>query len=274
MFGNFTEWSDVKSQFAILSFWQVCRSGQQLLLSGYSLDLHIMDECIEHGSSTVIECIALGIERAASICQARGIRMPSCLVLLGDNTVKELKNQILFKYACNLVGRRKFRIVTFQFLRKSHTHDKIDQLWGIVARRISNEPKLLDPSSTINVIESELKRPGVRQWVGTTTHLNVGKLDATRDWKVQWDPQGSKLEGGLLEDSTANHSFIFLCRGGLCLTKKQYRRCWFLNVQLHKQHQLSKHLCTCFHMSISQTELEAGGNVTPWQTSLKCYATT
>lgn len=179
-----------------------------------------MDECLEHGSSTVIECIALGIERAAAICEARGTRLPSCLCLLGDNTVKELKNQILMKYACNMVGRRKFRIITFQFLRKSHTHDKVDQLWGIVARRISNEPKLLDPTSTIQVMESELKRPGVRQWIGATTHLNVDKLNATRDWKVQWDDQGSKLEGGLLEDSTANHAFIFLSRGGPRFLKK------------------------------------------------------
>ena len=105
-------------------------------------------------------------------------------MLLGDNTVKELKNQFLILYAANLISRRKFRMVTFQFLRKSHTHDKIDALWGVIARRISNETRLLDADSTVAVVQQELQRPGLRQWVGSTTELNISKFDSSRDWKT------------------------------------------------------------------------------------------
>ena len=126
------------------------------------------------------------------------------------------------KYACNMVGRRKFphHHLPVSFA-SSHTHGQGGPIMGDSGTTKSvTSPKLLDPTSTIQVMESELKRPGVRQWIGATTHLNVDKLNATRDWKVQWDDQGSKLEGGLLEDSTANHAFIFLSRGGPRFLKK------------------------------------------------------
>jgi len=138
-------------------------------------------------------------------------------MLLGDNTVKELKNQFLLLYASNLISRRKFRMITFQYLRKSHTHDKIDALWGVIARRIANETRLLDADSTVFVVQQELQRPGLRQWVGSTTELNISKFNASRDWKNHWSPQGTKLQGGLLEDATANHAFILLCRKGQLL---------------------------------------------------------
>ena len=72
--------------------------------------------------------------------------MPTKLLICGDNTVRELKNQFLLAYISNLVGRRKMRMAGLYFLRKSHTHDRIDQVWGVVARRIANTDQILDAS--------------------------------------------------------------------------------------------------------------------------------
>lgn len=174
-----------------------------------------MDENCPHGSATITELVAQGIEKVAELCTQRGTRFPGSLLLLGDNTVREMKNTFLMSYLKTLVGQRKFRMAAMLYLRKSHTHDKIDQVWGLLSRCISHEDTLLDPESTIKVITRELQRPGIRQWIGSTTHVNVTKLDATRNWREHWKPQGARLEGGLLEDSKANHSFIFLCRKGL-----------------------------------------------------------
>jgi len=173
-----------------------------------------MDETCKHGSSTIAELVARGLERVADVCRQRGRRFPSTFLLLGDNTVRESKNQWVLKYISNLVGRRKLRLAGMAFLRKSHTHDRIDQLWGIVARRIANQDSMLDAQSVVEIVKMELERPGIRAWIGAHTQLHVQKLDATRNWRDNWLAQGITLEGGLLEDATANHVFMMMARKG------------------------------------------------------------
>lgn len=179
-----------------------------------------MDESCPHGSATVAEIVAQALEQVWDICKKRGTCFPSSVILLGDNTVRELKNQYMLQYMSNLIARRKIRMGGILFLRKSHTHDKIDQLWGLLARRISNTDTLLDPESTIEVITKELQRPGIRQWIGSTTELHISKLNATRNWRDNWKTQGVALEGGLLEDATANHSFVMMSRKGPTVKSK------------------------------------------------------
>ena len=173
-----------------------------------------MDEPTRHDSTAVVEIIAKGLERVASICQKRGTSMPTKVIIFGDNTVRELKNQYCLDYMMNMVAKRKVRMFGAYFLRKSHTHDRIDQLWGVLARRISNCDCILHAEDTIGVIKEELSRPGVRAWLGSTTELHVQKLDACRDWKAAWQNQGIKLEGGLLEDASSNHVFLMMQRKG------------------------------------------------------------
>ena len=100
--------------------------------------MHVLDDPTRHDSSAVTEIISLGLERVASICQRRGVSMPTKAIMFGDNTVRELKNQFCMDYMAHMVAKRKMRLFASYFLRKSHTHDKIDQLWGVVARRIAN----------------------------------------------------------------------------------------------------------------------------------------
>ena len=183
-------------------------------LFGYSLELFVMDEPTRHDASCITECIARGIERVSEICHRLGRRVPSKLVILGDNTVRELKNQINLGYASRLCALRKMRICMIMFLRKSHTHDRIDQVWGILARRIANTDCLLDPTDTIQCIEAELRRPGLRTFLGSSCEIHVQKLDSVRDWKSQWERHGVSLSGGLLEDASGNHSFMMFQRKG------------------------------------------------------------
>ena len=195
-----------------------------------------MDDPTRHDSTAVVEIIGKGLERVACICQNRGVSMPSKVIVFGDNTVRELKNQYCFDYMMNIVGKRKMRLFGAFFLRKSHTHDRIDQLWGVLARRISNCDSILHAEDTINIIKEELSRPGVRAWLGSTTELHVQKLDACRDWKSMWKTQGISLKGGLLEDTSANHVFLFLQRKGWYWVGKAKYKFYTLNYKLYTLH--------------------------------------
>lgn len=106
--------------------------------------------------------------------------MPQTLIICGDNTVRELKNQFNFAYLAQLLGRRKMKMAAMLYLRKSHTHDRIDQLWGVISRRISCTDSLLTDEDTIQCIRSELSRPGVRSWIGSKCEPHVEKLNCVR----------------------------------------------------------------------------------------------
>ena len=98
--------------------------------------------------------------RVSCICERRGINLPQNQMIYGDNTVRELKNQFNFAYLAQLLGRRKMELAAMLYLRKSHTHDKIDQLWGVISRRIACTDSLLTDEDTIQTIRSELSSIG------------------------------------------------------------------------------------------------------------------
>ena len=133
--------------------------------------------------------------------------MPTKAIMFGDNTVRELKNQFCMDYMAHMVAKRKMRLFASYFLRKSHTHDKIYQLWGVVARRIANCDSTLRAERHPQDCPAGAKSPCVRAWLGSTTELHVQKLDACREWKNFWKPVGVTLSGGLLEDVSSNHVF-------------------------------------------------------------------
>lgn len=53
--------------------------------------------------------IAASMEDIVAKCRSRGAPAPHTLVLLGDNTVKELKNRFVFGYLCSLLKAMKLQ---------------------------------------------------------------------------------------------------------------------------------------------------------------------
>lgn len=173
-----------------------------------------MDEATKHDSNCIVQIVAEGLEKLATICQRRNQPMPSKLVLISDNTVREVKNSHCMAYLQNLCGLRKMRLCAMLFLRKSHTHCRLDQCFGILARRVANTDQILDATDTCNLLQKELERPGFRAWVGSTTEVSVSKLDATLNWRDHFRCQGASVSGGLLVDATANHVFVMMQQKG------------------------------------------------------------
>ena len=139
---------------------------------------------------------------------------PHTLLVLSDNTVRECKNSYFLMYLSNLVARFKLKAAGLLNLRKAHSHNAIDQLWGILARRIASTDALQSPESVKQVLLEELHRPALRSWLGIQTEVLVDKLDCVRAWKSHFEPQQVKLQGGLREDDKANHLFLAMLRRG------------------------------------------------------------
>lgn len=158
--------------------------------------------------------VAETLEKISQICRKRNQSMPSKLVLISDNTVREVKNSHCMSYLAHLVARRKMRLCAMLMLRKSHTHCRLDQVFGVLARRIANTDRILNADDTCDVLNQEIRRPGFRAWIGSTCEANASKLDGCLNWRDHFTPQGVSLSGRLLVDATSNHSFVFLQHKG------------------------------------------------------------
>ncbi|CAE7274660.1 unnamed protein product [Symbiodinium sp. CCMP2592] len=173
---------------------------------GYTLHIRVADETVKHDSSFVLDLVAETLEKVHDICVDRKQRMPDQIILaVGDNCVRENKNSFVLSFQSLLVQRFKARVAGLAFLRKSHTHNGLDQLFGILARRLASTDRILNDEDVIEVL-----RPGVRSWLGTNVSVCVEKTPAVRAWADHVGKTGVKLEGGLLCDKTSNHFFLFM----------------------------------------------------------------
>ena len=163
--------------------------------------------------------------------------MPTTVLLASDNCVRESKNSHVLSYLVSLCAHYKVRCSGLINLRKSHTHDVIDQLWGVLARRIARCDKLLSPQSVISVLVAELERPGLKGWIGTSTLVRVYKLDCVRPWNRHYNEQRVGLSGGLRSDDSANHVFINMLRRGQAITTLSFKG--IRNIQFGS-------FCNCF----------------------------
>ncbi|CAE6916147.1 unnamed protein product [Symbiodinium sp. CCMP2456] len=179
---------------------------------GYTLQLFLLDEPTKHDSNCIQECLARTLERVSQLCEEKGEQMPRNLSVWGDNTVRELKNQHLLKYFSFLVAKTKFRSTAMCNLRKSHSHDRIDQLWGIFARRVQLCQHLQTPEDILECLLDEVRKPSLQEWIGS--EVQICRLNAVRSWSEHWAPAGMQYAGGLKEDAHANHCFLLSQRRG------------------------------------------------------------
>ena len=182
---------------------------------GWTLELFLLDEPTRHDSSCLCEVVALTLERVMRIAAATGRTPPHTVVVATDNTVRECKNRYFLLYMANLTSHHKLRASALVNLRKAHSHSEIDQLWGLISRRIASCDKLYSPKTVMEKITEELNRPALRSWIGLGCEIHCQSLDSVRAWKSHFfDVQRASYAGGLLDDSTANHFFLFMLRRG------------------------------------------------------------
>ena len=78
---------------------------------GAVLRLAILEETTFHGSSMVWELIAATLDDVMTQCSVKQVAEPDTVVLVGDNTVKELKNSVCLMGVANWVNYRRLRLL-------------------------------------------------------------------------------------------------------------------------------------------------------------------
>lgn len=101
----------------------------------YCLHIAILDENTQHGSSMTIELIATSLEKCMEISAQRGAGSPTTLVVVGDNTVKELKNQYCMHYVASLISHSKLQyfgwwtLILHVFVYRIHAEILLSTYW-------------------------------------------------------------------------------------------------------------------------------------------------
>ncbi len=105
-----------------------------VLAHGWRLDLYISHEGVSGGSEYSCDMVLRTIDAIWKQCQKEGKAFPLDCSIQGDNTTKELKNSVMGRILALLAAHGVFRAAAHQHLRVGHTHEDIDQIFGLIAR--------------------------------------------------------------------------------------------------------------------------------------------
>ena len=75
--------------------------------------------------------------------------MPEHLVVQADNAVTWAKNKLVLIALAVLVSRRKFSTAVLNFLMVGHTHEDVDQLFGVLSSLILQRFKFQTPADLV-----------------------------------------------------------------------------------------------------------------------------
>ena len=101
---------------------------------GHRLDFYLLDKDQHHDSNSIQECIAQSLEKVAASYESKKSKMPRSIILVADNTVRESKNQFMFKYWITHIIKNKFDLCLQLHMRAGHTHDVLGQPTGPKSR--------------------------------------------------------------------------------------------------------------------------------------------
>ena len=99
---------------------------------GFCCNLFLADEGERHGAAAFVDVLIHTLDEVFRACREKNFAFPEHLVLQSDNTVSQAKNNLVMLFLAYLVGSGRFVTTMINFLMVGHTHEDVDQVFGIV----------------------------------------------------------------------------------------------------------------------------------------------
>ena len=152
------------------------------LVHGEECSFSLREEDVEKGSEYVVEVIARALSRVCAKRCKNGRRHAEHLWIQCDNASGENKNQWMTRFAGVLVDRGLFETVVIGFLRKGHTHEDLDAIFGVLSGHVGSQLAWNSPDEMLEHVHRRM-----------TAHLrpldvHAGVLDQVRNWKEWLEP--------------------------------------------------------------------------------------
>ena len=116
-----------------------------VLISGVIECYYILDEDMYGDSNMEMTIIMRSLEKANEVLRERGVPTPAHLVMMADNTSKEMRNQWSYKLNIALLLRNLQRSSSVVHNMVGHTHGLPDQRFSIMIPPLNNSKVLEHP---------------------------------------------------------------------------------------------------------------------------------
>lgn len=180
---------------------------------GCATCLFLADETVSHGADAFLEVLLRTLDFALQHHQLVGRPFPEHLVLQSDNPTNQAKNSLSNVFLAALVAKYKFQTCTLNFLTVGHTHEDIDQLFGIVTELLRGSAGFQSPDDVQKLLED-----GLGHHISAKgERLHVQQLSCVRDFSAWLQPLGTELHNAFQtrKGVAAPHSFYFKRRQDL-----------------------------------------------------------
>ena len=217
---------------------------------GFCIDMYMAAEELNHGSNAFCEILCRTIVNVREQCTMRRIPFPRHLVIQSDNTVAQAKNQYAALFLAVLVSRGLFLSVDLMFLVVGHTHEDIDQFFGIIVALILQLASFQTPAELMRYLLERL----TAKFAAKNEMLHGTALTAIRDFQKWLAPLNRTLwhAFGNRQGVEAPHTFTFKARDDL----SKAERAWFGRQGVEEGHRHDVYVCvkTYMHSTTLQQE--------------------
>ena len=138
--------------------------------------------------------------REAELLQ-RGKDMPRSCVLNFDNTAKEGRNSQVLLFASGLVLKERFDEVTLALYRVGHTHNRLDQRFGVIASKLSRATCLQTPDDYVGWLKEHYKP-------ARNVALHIEVVKGIHLWRDAFKPFDTHFRGMQGTGTTADAAHV------------------------------------------------------------------
>jgi len=145
-------------------------------MHGHFINIVVCEPDVKKDSNLTIDILASALQDLA----LGGTAVADYeFVVQADNTCRENKNNNLLRWLASLVCVRRVRSARLCFLMSGHTHEDIDQLWGVLAQHLVHCDELETPEDFQAEMQDFLEKHPRRYEAGR----RVRRVDKIHDWK-------------------------------------------------------------------------------------------
>ncbi|CAK9050336.1 unnamed protein product [Durusdinium trenchii] len=184
---------------------------QGIWLHGFAMFLYVLEPRLAGDGSMVSECLVRSLDKMHEYCTNHNIAFPRRVMLWVDNTVKESKNNTVYKLLSFILLQKGLELVGICMSRVGHTHGCLDQCFGIISRAMKFVDDLADDDDIVEKVTRIVQKVNLKAWLGSAT-VYVEKLESVRDFKSWLEHAPVRYAGALKDDISGAHSFVFLRR--------------------------------------------------------------
>ena len=150
-----------------------------VIAHGYGCYLYLSEPHVTHDSSWTCEVVAATLHSLATHFEINWRKV--CLILAGDNSSKELKNNSILRMLSALTASERIHSASLCTLESGHSHEDVDQYFSSLASEVARLTELHSPVDYVTSLQKWMNTCNLRR---DEKVKEVKLVDRVRDWTL------------------------------------------------------------------------------------------